>query len=87
MQADLSLRWSYKSYYRLCHALTLFYWNSPISILGTCVYVRLYGVDIPRENKMAKLQSTFVISKSMGLSEILRDIHTSTYQIYRIKEK
>ena len=33
------------------------------------------------------VQSTLVISNSKGLSEILRDIRTSTYQIYRIKEK
>ena len=33
------------------------------------------------------IQSTLVISKSKGLSEILRDIRTSTYQIYRIEEK
>ena len=34
-----------------------------------------------------KIQSTLVISNSKGLSEILRDIHTSTYQICRIEEK
>ena len=33
------------------------------------------------------LQSTLVISNSKGLSEILRDIRTSTYQICRIKKK
>ena len=33
-----------------------------------------------------KLQSTLVISKSQGRSETLRDIRTSTYQIYRIEE-
>ena len=33
------------------------------------------------------IQSTLVISKSKGLSEILRDIRTSTYQICRIEEK
>ena len=33
------------------------------------------------------LQSTFIISKTKGLSEILRDIGTSTYQICRIEEK
>ena len=32
-------------------------------------------------------QSTLVISNSNGLSEILRDIRTSTYQICRIVEK
>ena len=33
------------------------------------------------------VQSTLVISNSKGLSEILRDIRTSTYQIFRIEEK
>ena len=33
------------------------------------------------------IQSTFVISKSKGLSEILQDIRISTYQICRIEEK
>ena len=32
------------------------------------------------------LLSTLVISNSMGLSEILRDISTLSYQICRIKE-
>ena len=35
----------------------------------------------------AILQSTPVISNSKGLSEILRDICTSTYQICRIEDK
>ena len=33
------------------------------------------------------IQLIFVISKSKGLSEILWDIHTSTYQICRIEKK
>ena len=33
------------------------------------------------------IKSTLVISNSKGLSEILRDIRTSTYQIWRIEEK
>ena len=33
------------------------------------------------------IQSTLVISNSKGLSELLRDIRTSTYQICRIEEK
>ena len=33
------------------------------------------------------IQSTLVISNSKGLSEILRDIRISTYQICRIEEK
>ena len=32
------------------------------------------------------IQSTLVISKSKGPSETLRDIRTSTYQIWRIEE-
>ena len=32
------------------------------------------------------VQSTLVISNSKGLSETLRDIRTSTYQIFRIEE-
>ena len=33
------------------------------------------------------IQSTLIISNSKGLSEILRDIRTSTYQICRIEKK
>ena len=33
------------------------------------------------------IQSTLVISKSKGLSEVLQDIHTLTYQLCRIEEK
>ena len=32
------------------------------------------------------IQSSLVISKSKGPSETLRDIRTSTYQMYRIEE-
>ena len=39
------------------------------------------------ENVGLHIQSTLVISKSKGLSEILRDIRTSTYQICRIEKK
>ena len=41
--------------------------------------------QIPCNNK--KVQSTLVISNSKGLSEILRDIRTSKYQICRVQEK
>ena len=37
--------------------------------------------------KYKRIQSTLVISNSKGLSEILRDIRTSTYQTCRIEEK
>ena len=36
---------------------------------------------------ITNIQSTLVISNSKGLSEMLRDIRTSTYQICRIEEK
>ena len=36
---------------------------------------------------VSKVQSTLIISNSKGLSEILRDIRTSIYQICRIEEK
>ena len=38
-------------------------------------------------NNPKQIQSTLVISNSQGLSEILRDIRTSTYQNCRIEEK
>ena len=38
-------------------------------------------------NKKKYIQATLVISNSKGLSEILRDIRTSTYQICKIEEK
>ena len=37
--------------------------------------------------KSVELQSTLVISNFKGLSEILRDIRSSTYQVCRIEEK
>ena len=37
--------------------------------------------------RCSEIQSTLVISNSKGLSEILRDIRTSTYQICRVQEK
>ena len=41
----------------------------------------MFGAEI------SKIQSTLDISNSKGLFEIIRDIRTSTYQIYRIEEK
>ena len=38
-------------------------------------------------SRRSDIQSTLVISKSKGLSEILRDIRTSTCQICRLEEK
>ena len=59
-----------------------------------CIYVRVLQMNILEgfnnqnlEHLLLELQSTLVISNSKGLSEILRDIRTSTYQICRIGEK
>ena len=49
-------------------------------------YCFSYQPHIKTFNKM-KIQLTLVVSNSKGLSEILRDILTSTYQICRIEEK
>ena len=53
-------------------AACLYSWNSMLSMLG-----KKYSICL-------KIQLTIVISNSKGLSEILRDIRTSTYQICRI---
>ena len=50
---------------------------SNIDISKVHSYIEDYGLNI---------QSTLVISKLKGPSETLRDIHTSTYQIFRIEE-
>ena len=47
----------------------------------------LFGPFHTKGHKLNKIQSTLVISNSKGLSETLRDIHTPTYQIFRIEEK
>ena len=47
------------------------------------------GTSLPtyRINGYCNIQSTLVISKSKGLSGILRDIRTSTYQSRESEEK
>ena len=44
-------------------------------------------VKVKVVNRYKVIQSTLVIANFKGLSEILRDICTSTYQVCRIKEK
>ena len=47
----------------------------------------LVGFGLAISNHITnKVQSTLVISKLKGPSETLRDIRTSTYQIFRIEE-
>ena len=59
------------------------------SLLGDLQTVQIFFLGTVRicMYLLFKLQSTLVISNSNGLSEILRDIRTSTYQICRIEEK
>ena len=45
------------------------------------------SIKLSNMNIEMKVQSTLVISNSKGLSEILRDIRSSTYQVCRIEEK
>ena len=45
------------------------------------------GNVVETPSNFIEIQSTLVISNSKGLSEILRDIRTSTYQICRNGEK
>ena len=54
-----------------------------MSIHNVCFYGEIRKIP----QKYHQIQSTLVISKSKGLSEMLRDIRVSTYQICRIEEK
>ena len=47
----------------------------------------LYTIDADRTHTCTGINSNLVISNFKGLSEIFRDIRTSTYQICRIEEK
>ena len=55
--------------------------------LSSCNKVVYIDLDKALFATKKYLQSTLVISNSKGLSEILRDIRTSTYQSCRIEEK
>ena len=63
------------------------------NVLTICSEVLGNSLVLPRWSLLSEtvvcwvLHSTLVISKSKGLSEILRDIRTSTYQICRIEKK
>ena len=51
------------------------------------VKLSIQMVTIPYSDIKVEIQSTLVISKLKGPSETVRDIRTSTYQIYSIEEK
>ena len=57
----------------------------PVQKGETLKFYRLSGAKF--YDYINTIQSTLVISNSKGLSEILRDIRTLTYQICRIEEK
>ena len=48
-----------------------------------CMFEGFFLLDAAHND----IQSTLVISNSKGLSEILRDIRSSTYQVCRIEER
>ena len=54
--------------------------------LSYCWVVNIRNYD-GKSILIYQIQSTLVISNSKGLSETLRDIRTTTYQIFRIEEK
>ena len=62
-----------------CKLLFLWLFYAGCSNTFGIVKITLFGFDL--------IQSTLVISNSKGLSTILRDTRTSTYQICRIEEK
>ena len=59
--------------------------DTPTSITGSIIHLLTIS-HLSLENRIFKIQSTRVISKSKGPFETLRDIRTSTYQIFRIDE-
>ena len=87
-QADLSLRRAHMLFCRFCHAL-----GEQMKMRECCPLMpprhifTLHDIFISHYLYRISIQSTLVISKSKGLSELLRDIHTATYQNCRIKEK
>ena len=58
-----------------------------VSVESKCLVKILYIHWMNLNQCILRIQWTLVISNSKGLSEILRDIRTSTYQIFRIEEK
>ena len=66
----------------------MFYVLKSSDVLDILVPILYYLNDARADQcKYMLILSTLVISKSKGLYEIFRNIHTSTYQICRIEEK
>ena len=71
------------------------FWQSrvptPFNLLSFQIFLFFFTVIFTLISAIVKfvlvVQSTLVISNSKGLSKILRDIRTSTYQICRLEEK
>ena len=61
------------------------YLNRHVFVMYSNFYIE-DNVDFFTLEFLVHIQSTLVISNSKGLSEILQDIRTSTYQICGIKE-
>ena len=54
--------------------------------MGLYTQTPVHVWESPYVNKPIQIQSTPVISNSKGLTETLRDIHTSTYQSWESEE-
>ena len=76
-----------KSPRRINHKATKSKTNTGTTALERLVEQTTKGFKALLQLYLAKVLSTLVISKSRGLSEILRYIRTSTYQICRMEEK
>ena len=86
-------KFKFKAYWAYRHSVSLAQAHINEKSNKSSHTYRIYIMHIYRMNsKIAKwltyiVQSTLVISNSKGLSEILRDIRSSTYQVCRIEKK
>ena len=80
----------YLRHFSLCVFYTGFYsayYSSHLLSYSIGVAPIMHATYARNLRKQNQIQSTLVISNSKGPSETLRDIRTSTYQIFRIEDK
>ena len=81
----------FKTYHSIdnssCLAISIGHHQKEDKVSTNCHWISLEIDNNTRFNDQFEVQSTLVISNSKGLSEILRDIRSSTYQVCRIEEK
>ena len=63
------------------------YLRTPGRVLVSFLPILERSIAIHTKNSVLVIQSILVISNPKGLSEILRDIRSSTYQMCRIEDK